>query len=98
MNKNKLNYDHIRVGTLKIEKTVHKKNEYSRTTIYNRAGSIREIKNYKNDKLDGEVNTYWPNGKLHLEGSYIKGHRSGLWRSYNEKGKLILEEDHNSSS
>ena len=98
MNRNKLNYNHVRVGTLKVEKTVHLNQEYRRTTIYNRAGSIREIKNYKNDKLDGEFNTYWPNGKPHLEGAYIKGRRCGNWRSYNEKGKLILEENHKTSS
>ena len=97
MDKNKFKYEHIKMGTLKVEKSIHRNNEYSRTTIYNRSGSVREIKNYKNDKLDGEIHTYWPNGKRHLEGSYMKGRRCGSWRSYNEKGKLILEEDHRSS-
>ena len=98
MDKNKIKYDNIKVGTLKVEKSILGKNEYSRTTIYNRSGSIREIRNYKNNHLDGEIQTYWPNGKPHLEGNFIKGRRSGHWRSYNEKGKLIEEENHNSSS
>ena len=86
------------MGTLEVEKTIHVNDEFRRTTIYNRSGSIREIKNYKNDKLDGQIQTYWPNGKPHLKGTFLKGHRSGHWRSYDEKGNLIQEENHKSSS
>ena len=73
------------------------KNEYSRTTIYNRSGNVREIRNYKNDKLEGDFQTYWPNGETHLKGTYVNGYRSGLWRAYNDKGKLIQEESHNNN-
>ena len=97
MNKDKLNYNHIKVGNLKVEKSVLRDDEYRRMTIYSRSGDVREVKNYKNDQLDGEVRTYWPNGKLQLDGNYKKGHRSGCWRSYDEKGKLIQKESHPSS-
>ena len=95
MDKNKLEYNHIKMGTFKIEKSIYNNDEYSRTTIYNRSGNIREIKNYKNDNLNGEIQTYWPNGKPHLQGEYMDGHRSGCWKSYDDQGKLIQEEYHN---
>ena len=98
MKESNIKYNHIKVGNLKIEKSIHKNDEYSRTTIYNSSGGVREIKNYKNDKLDGEFETYWPNGKVHLRGEYAAGVRSGLWRSYNTRGSLLLEENHSKTS
>ena len=98
MDKNNIKYNHIKVGTLEIENSIHKNNEYSRTTIYSRSGSVREIKNYKNDKLEGEFQAYWPNGKVHLKGKYVVGFRIGVWRAYNDKGKLIQEENHKKNS
>ena len=98
MDKNNIKYNHIKVGTLEIENSIHKNNEYSRTTIYNRSGSVREIKNYKNDKLEGDFQAYWPNGKVHLKGKYVDGFRIGVWRAYNDKGKLIQEENHKKNS
>ena len=98
MKKETIKYNHIKLGTLEIENSIQNKNEYSRTTIYNRAGTIREIRNYKNSKLEGDFQTYWPNGETHLKGTYVNGCRSGLWRAYNNKGELIQEETHNNKS
>ncbi|MBI65617.1 MAG: hypothetical protein CMG64_04940 [Candidatus Marinimicrobia bacterium] len=98
MSRGNIKYNHIKVGTLKIEKSVHRNDEYSRTTIYNRSGKVREIKNYKNDKLDGDFEAYWPNGKVHTRGEYKKGCRIGSWSFYNDKGNLIQEEKHDKNS
>tara|TARA_Y100000748_G_C15354798_1_gene433312 strand:+ start:44 stop:340 length:297 start_codon:yes stop_codon:yes gene_type:complete len=98
MKKNTIKYNHIKVGTLEIENSILDNNEYSRTTIYNRSGNIREIRNYKNDKLEGDFQTYWPNGAMHLKGKYNKGCRAGLWKAFNDKGKLIQQEYHDKKS
>ena len=95
MDRSDIKYNYIKVGNLKIEKSIHKNDEYSRTIIYNHSGKIREIKNYKNDELDGDFETYWPNGRVHTRGEYQKGCRIGRWQFYNDKGSLVQQEDHN---
>ena len=36
----------------------------------------------------GYWESYWGNGNLHSEGSYVNGLREGLWKSYWENGNL----------
>ena len=62
-------------------------------TIINQAtGETKLLKNYKNGKLHGKIIYYWDNGRIRLSGQYDKMLRIGIWRTYNPKGELILEE------
>tara|TARA_Y100000590_G_scaffold61420_1_gene65605 strand:+ start:116 stop:400 length:285 start_codon:yes stop_codon:yes gene_type:complete len=85
-------YKNFKTSTLVVEKNISGKNEYRRTTIYNKKGAVREIKNYKNDQLDGKVVSFWSNGKIQAEGCYSDGRRLGVWKSYNKNGEVIIEE------
>ena len=85
-------YSHLKIGKLKVEKTLVDTNEFRRITIHNRSGKIISIKNYKNNKLSGKVKCYWPNGEVHLKGQYIDGIRSGTFTTYSQKGKILLKE------
>tara|TARA_A100001011_G_C14317809_1_gene848798 strand:- start:4078 stop:4368 length:291 start_codon:yes stop_codon:yes gene_type:complete len=87
-------YKNFKTNTLMVERKISDGNEYRRVTIYDKKGSVREIKNYKNDQLNGKVVSFWSNGKIQAEGSYISGRRLGVWKSYNKKGKILVEEKH----
>ena len=92
MYKNMSKYSHLKIGKLKVEKTLVDRNEFRRITIHNRSGKIVSIKNYKNNKLSGKIKYYWPNGEVHLKGQYINGMRSGTFTTYSKKGDILLEE------
>ena len=87
-------YKNIKVGKLNIEKSLINNNEYRKVTIRNRAGKDILIKNYKNNKLSGKIESYWPNGKVHFEGQFTNGVRSGKFRTYSDKGDILLEENY----
>ena len=38
---------------------------------------------------NGKLLRYYKNGKLHVEGQFTKGLRSGDWKTYNSKGELV---------
>jgi len=47
---------------------------------------------YRNGLLDGPTKTYYSSQALKEEGQYTKGEKSGIWKTYNEDGDVILEE------
>jgi len=53
--------------------------------------SIDKVKKNKVDR-DGKKQGYWeyyyPNGQLHIKGSYVSGEKEGIWEYYNEDGSL----------
>ena len=97
MNKNESKYENLEIGKLKIEQNSVDNDEFRRVTIRNRSGKIILIKNYKNNKLSGSLESYWPNGKVHLKGQYVEGIRSGTFKTYSDKGEVLLEEKYSNS-
>jgi hypothetical protein len=66
-------------------------------TSFYPTGEVWTINQYDNGVLEGESKVYYPMGsskteKLNYEGSYKKGQRTGTWKFYDERGKLIKEE------
>jgi len=40
---------------------------------------------------NGKLMRYYKNGKLHVDGQFTNGVRSGVWKTYNSKGELVSE-------
>jgi antitoxin component YwqK of YwqJK toxin-antitoxin module len=52
--------------------------------------SLNDIKN-KTDRLgrkQGLWEYYYPNGQLHIKGSYVSGEKDGIWEYYYSDGDL----------
>lgn len=47
---------------------------------------------YKQDKKQGYYH-YYENGMLILKGNYFNNKKVGIWKTFNEKGKIVYEED-----
>ena len=45
--------------------------------------------------LHGKMVYYWDNGNIRLVGQYDKMKRTGIWKTYNPEGNLVLEENYN---
>ena len=72
-----------------------KKNGYLRI-INQKTGRLKLVKHYKNGLVHGKIIYYWDNGQIRLTGQYDKMHRIGTWRTYENNGTLICEENYNS--
>ena len=70
-----------------------KKNGYSRI-INQKTGRLKLVKHYKNGLVHGKLIYYWDNGQIRLTGQYDKMHRIGIWRTYQQDGTLICEENY----
>jgi len=75
----------------------HKKNGYYRI-INQKTGRLKLVKHYKNGLVHGKIIYYWDNGQIRLTGQYEKMRRIGIWKTYDSKGELILEENYSSAS
>jgi antitoxin component YwqK of YwqJK toxin-antitoxin module len=53
---------------------------------------MREIKRYSNGVLNGKTETYYENGKICSENSYLNGKKNGNCFLYDEQGALINKE------
>ena len=69
-------------------------NDYDKTMVYYKSGKPKQEKNYKNGNLNGNLISYWENGKIHTKGKYQNNYRIGKWETYDKKGKLILIENY----
>ena len=49
---------------------------------------------YKNGVKEGQTITYYPNGNKRYEGFYTNDKESGIWKYWEENGKLSKEIDH----
>jgi antitoxin component YwqK of YwqJK toxin-antitoxin module len=83
----------------------NKKNGISRE-YYTTSGAVGKISNYKNDKLDGNQVTYYPDGKKKMEGNYRpvtdqdiqdnpaasnkEGLKTGPWTMYHKNGNIQM--------
>ena len=43
--------------------------------------------------MDGEYIYYWDNGEVRYKGKFKRSCRVGTWRTYDQSGKLIFEEE-----
>ena len=80
-------------------------NNYDKTMVYYKNGNPQQEKNYKNGNpqqeknykngnLNGNLISYWENGRVHTKGKYQNNHRIGTWKTYDKKGNLVLKENY----
>ena len=55
--------------------------------VYYSNGQIKEIINYKNEKMDGKYVLYYLSGNLYMKGKYKDGIRAEQWFQYFENGQ-----------
>jgi antitoxin component YwqK of YwqJK toxin-antitoxin module len=53
---------------------------------------LMSVENYKNGKLDGKRTVYYPSKRIAEEMNYKDGVKDGPYKSYSEKGGVVLEE------
>ncbi len=49
---------------------------------------------FEKGKREGHSFVKYPNGAMHYHGEYLHDKQVGIWKFYDEKGKLTKEEDH----
>ncbi|MBL0911108.1 MAG: hypothetical protein IBJ09_01955 [Bacteroidia bacterium] len=63
----------------------------SHTTYYENGQVQRQTVMNEWSELHGEATEFYPDGKLKSKGEYIHGRKTGIWFSYDEKGKKKKE-------
>jgi antitoxin component YwqK of YwqJK toxin-antitoxin module len=48
---------------------------------------------YENGKREGFTVVKYPSGGIHYTGEYKNDKSVGIWKTYDEKGKLVTEKD-----
>ena len=71
-----------------------KKNGYYKL-INKKTGRLKLVKHYKNGVVHGKIIYYWDNGEIRLTGQYENMIRTGIWKTYDTDGSLIVEENYN---
>ncbi len=71
-----------------------KKNGYYKL-INQKTGRLKLVKHYKDGVVHGKIIYYWDNGEIRLTGQYENMRRTGIWKTYDTNGSLILEENYN---
>ena len=62
-------------------------------TFYSETGNELSMTLYENGKREGFTIVKYPNGAIHYTGEYKNDKTVGVWKTYNEKGKLVTEKD-----
>ena len=62
-------------------------------TFYSETGNELSITVYENGKKEGFTVVKYPNGAIHYTGEYKNDKSVGVWKTYDEKGKLVTEKD-----
>ena len=70
-----------------------KKSGYYRI-INQKTGRLKLVKHYKNAVVHGKIIYYWDNGQIRLIGQYEEMRRTGIWKTYNSNGDLIMEDNY----
>ncbi len=58
---------------------------------YYEDGNLWSVGHYTNGIRQGKAVVYYPNGNMMYKGQYTNDRRSGLWRTWDEQGKLVRE-------
>ena len=66
-----------------------KNGEMKNIRVFYENGNLKFEQNLKDRK--GRYKGYYPNGQLEEEGEIFQGEKIGVWRYYNEEGKLSSE-------
>ena len=60
---------------------------------YHSNGNIKQRKQFTKGVIKtGTWKSYYPDGNIQLKGSYIYDKPNGIWKSFNEEGKLISKQ------
>jgi antitoxin component YwqK of YwqJK toxin-antitoxin module len=62
-------------------------------TFYSETGNELSMTVYENGKKEGFTVVKYPNGAIHYTGEYKNDKSVGVWKTYDEKGKLVTEKD-----
>ena len=62
--------------------------------INQKTGRLKLVKYYKKGIVHGQIIYYWDNGKIRLTGQDDNMRRTGIWKTYNSNGDLIIEENY----
>lgn len=62
-------------------------------TFYSKTGNELSFTVYENGKREGFTVVKYPNGAVHYSGEYKNDKSVGIWKTYDEKGKLVTEKD-----
>lgn len=62
-------------------------------TFYSETGNELSFTVYENGKREGFTIVKYPNGAVHYSGEYKNDKSVGIWKTYDEKGKLVTEKD-----
>jgi antitoxin component YwqK of YwqJK toxin-antitoxin module len=63
-------------------------------TFFSEEGIELGISNYTHGKKDGVSIVKYPNGVLHYYGEYTNDEMTGVWKTYDQQGKLVEEKDY----
>ena len=66
-----------------------KNGDMENVKVFYENGNLKFEQNLKDRK--GRYKGYYPNGMLEVEGEVFQGDEIGLWKYYNEEGKLSSE-------
>ena len=61
--------------------------------FYSESGNELSMTVYENGKREGFTIVKYPNGAIHYTGEYKNDKTVGIWKTYDEKGKLVTEKD-----
>ncbi len=61
---------------------------------YFESGALMATGFYRNDLPEGEMIFYYPDSTTNTQGTYRNGLKFGVWKSWDEQGNLISEEDY----
>jgi antitoxin component YwqK of YwqJK toxin-antitoxin module len=62
-------------------------------SFYSEIGNELSFTVYENGKKEGFTVVKYPNGAIHYTGEYKNDESVGIWKTYDEKGKLVTEKD-----
>ena len=62
-------------------------------SFYSETGNELSMTVYVNGKREGFTIVKYPNGAIHYTGEYKNDKTVGVWKTYDEKGKLVTEKD-----
>ncbi len=62
--------------------------------LYYSNGSVKEIREFRDGKLNGFWKYFYTDGKLKKEGSFLRDKEHGTWKAYDQKGSLLFIENY----
>ena len=62
-------------------------------SFYSETGNELSFTIYENGKREGFTVVKYPSGGIHYTGEYKNDESVGIWKTYDEKGKLVTEKD-----